>query len=200
MATYLNVDKFGAYETLKALSPSTFASGSGIFDGANYFDTNTGTIWTVPNGATGAIQIAPNGNYIYVDNTGANTYADIVLEGERRTYITMASKVNNFYVVACGDKDDINGLGGLYLYNANNYSFILKIQQSTLVNKYLYPLLQPTYTWLSVPSISGKNGILNLSTLNDVNDGEPVETSDTSKFNLTDGSNVSALVTARLSE
>ena len=56
------------------------------------------------------------------------------------------------------------------------------------------------YIWQSVPSISGKNGILTLSTLNDVNDGEPVETSDTSKFNLTDDSNVSALVAARLSE
>ena len=59
---------------------------------------------------------------------------------------------------------------------------------------------QATYTWQSVPSISGKNGILSLATLNDVNDGEPVETSDTSKFNLTDDSNVSALVAARLSE
>ena len=56
------------------------------------------------------------------------------------------------------------------------------------------------YNWQSVPSISGKNGILTLSTLNDINDGEPVETSDTSKFNLTDDSNVSTLVAAHFSE
>jgi len=57
-----------------------------------------------------------------------------------------------------------------------------------------------SYNWQSVPSISGKNGILSLSTLNDVNDGEPVETSDVSKFNLTDDSNVSALVAAHFSQ
>ena len=57
-----------------------------------------------------------------------------------------------------------------------------------------------SYNWVSVPSVSGKNGILTLSTLNDVNDGEPVETSDISKFNLTDDSNVSALVAAHFSQ
>lgn len=67
---------------------------------------------------------------------------------------------------------------------------------------WLYDLIYNpiTYNWQSVQSISGKNGILTLSTLNDVNDGEPVETSDASKFNLTDDSNVSALVAAHFSE
>lgn len=75
-------------------------------------------------------------------------------------------------------------------FNSNQTGFI----------NYITTGLQPPYTWQSVPSISGKNGILTLSTLNDVNDGEPVETSDTSKFNLTDDSNVSALVTAHFSQ
>ena len=54
-----------------------------------------------------------------------------------------------------------------------------------------------TYQWTSVPAISGKNGILlPMSTLNDINDGNEVTTSDTSKFNLNDSSNIKNLVDA----
>jgi len=55
------------------------------------------------------------------------------------------------------------------------------------------------YNWISVPAISGKNGILlPLSTLNDINNGEEVITSDTSKFNLAEASNVQNRVDAVL--
>jgi len=54
-----------------------------------------------------------------------------------------------------------------------------------------------TNNWQSVPSITGKNGItLNMSTLNDINDGDEVTTSDTSKFNLNKSSNIKNLVDA----
>ena len=53
---------------------------------------------------------------------------------------------------------------------------------------------QPPYTWSSVPAISGKNGILSLSTLNDINDGNPVTTSDVNKFYLAKASNLSTLI------
>lgn len=54
-----------------------------------------------------------------------------------------------------------------------------------------------SYVWQSVPAISGKNGILlPMSTLNDINDGNEVTTSDTSKFNLNDRSNIKSLVDA----
>lgn len=54
--------------------------------------------------------------------------------------------------------------------------------------------ITPTYTWQSVPTISGKNVILNLSTLNDINDGNPITTSDASKINFMNSSSVSKLV------
>lgn len=50
------------------------------------------------------------------------------------------------------------------------------------------------YNWTSVHAISGKNGILSLSTLNDINDGNPVTTSDTNKFYLEKTSNLSTLI------
>lgn len=54
-----------------------------------------------------------------------------------------------------------------------------------------------TYEWSSVPAISGKNGILlPMTTLNDINDGNEVTTSDSSKFNLNDRSNIKNLVDA----
>ena len=57
------------------------------------------------------------------------------------------------------------------------------------------------YNWQSVPSISGKNGILlPLSTLNDVNDGDPITTSDTSKIIIVPQSNVKQLVLNRIQQ
>lgn len=67
----------------------------------------------------------------------------------------------------------------------------------TVTNIYIDGNPLVTYTWSSVPSISGKNGILlPMSTLNDINDGNEVTTSDTSKFNLNDSSNIKSLVDA----
>lgn len=54
----------------------------------------------------------------------------------------------------------------------------------------------PEYTWQSVPAISGKNGILSLSTLVDINDGEAVDTTDATKVVLQLESNVRTLVDA----
>ena len=112
-------------------------------------------------------------------------------------------KVNCWFVK---DENGIVGFQGKYVGNRYGYIYkcycglIFSQANSELIDDVLSHAQPVLYNWVSVPSVSGKNGILNLSTLNDVNDGEPVETSDTSKFNLTDGSNVSALVTARLSE
>ena len=61
----------------------------------------------------------------------------------------------------------------------------------------LYNILEnlvPTVTWQSVPAISGKGNTLALSTLNDKNSGNPVTTSDTSKFNTVSASNVSNII------
>lgn len=51
------------------------------------------------------------------------------------------------------------------------------------------------YTWSSVPSISGKDGIpVLLTTLNDINDGEAITTSDTTKFNRSANANVGNVI------
>lgn len=55
-----------------------------------------------------------------------------------------------------------------------------------------------TYTWSSVPAISGKNGILSLPTLVDT-DGEPISGQSASVFSsLPEGSNVRALINGAL--
>lgn len=61
----------------------------------------------------------------------------------------------------------------------------------------LYSILEnlvPTLSWQSVSVIHGKNGNVALSTLNDKNSGNPVTTSDKSKFNLATSSNVSNII------
>lgn len=56
-----------------------------------------------------------------------------------------------------------------------------------------------SYNWQSVPSISGKNGILQpLSSHLDINDGEPITTSDTTKYSLNSNSNINKLVQDKL--
>ena len=141
--------------------------------------------------------------------------------GDTNQYLYIYDKVNNNRIqfmnnpnfreiyVAFGYDDDLHlayyfAVGTFYSNNNWDLKTYGVIGNMPDTKKRAYELISgnqvPAYNWQSVPSISGKNGILTLSTLNDVNDGEPVETSDTSKFNLTDGSNVSALVTARLSE
>ena len=81
----------------------------------------------------------------------------------------------------------------------NEYQ-ISAINMNTAKQQRFYELIQGAipvlYTWSSVPAISGKNGILRLSTLVDINDGNPVETTDTTKFTLTSASNVKTLVDA----
>ena len=53
----------------------------------------------------------------------------------------------------------------------------------------------PTHNWQSVPSIVGKSAVsLDLSVILDINDGEAVTTSDASKFDLNNDSNVITLV------
>ena len=105
-----------------------------------------------------------------------------------------------------GIVDNTNQQGLFYVAHSSNdgrgnFVYADKVApNNSILYQFITNSVIPQYNWQSVPSISGKNGILTLSTLNDVNDGEPVETSDTSKFNLTDDSNVSALVAARLSE
>lgn len=59
----------------------------------------------------------------------------------------------------------------------------------------------PTYTWQSVPSISGKNGILqSLSTLVNINDGNPVSGASASAVNIIPASIVSGMIQTSASD
>ena len=52
--------------------------------------------------------------------------------------------------------------------------------------------------WQSVPSLTGKGKTINLSTLNDVNDGEEVITDDTSKFDKSKENSLYTLISEQL--
>ena len=63
----------------------------------------------------------------------------------------------------------------------------------------LYILLKGLiFNWQSVPAITGKGETVNLSTLNDINDGDQVITTDTSKFNKASENNLYTLIAKQL--
>jgi len=99
-------------------------------------------------------------------------------------------------ITALKTKDTINYLDfnwSIYDRQTDPYIFATNADIGTL---YINGSPLVTYQWSSVPAVSGKNGILRLSTLVDINDGNPVETTDTTKFTLTSASNVKTLVDA----
>ena len=85
-------------------------------------------------------------------------------------------------------------------YNTIRYPLYVDRRTYTSGSEYISSLynaleqLVPTVTWQSVSAISGKGNTLALSTLNDKNSGNPVTTSDTSKFNIVSASNVSNII------
>lgn len=106
-----------------------------------------------------------------------------------------------FFGIAFGVNDDTEeGAVFLCCNNNNEYTVTQYNYGSTGRHNAFLAITEseiPPYTWTSVPAISGKNGILlPMTTLNDINDGNEVTTSDTSKFNLNDRSNIKNLVDA----
>lgn len=83
------------------------------------------------------------------------------------------------------------------LTHYNNNTYLFDYFYSNTQNQPMYNYIGEEgrlYNWTSVPTISGKNGILSLSILNDINDGNPVTTSDINKFYLEKASNLSTLI------
>lgn len=72
-----------------------------------------------------------------------------------------------------------------YVWNSRTYYTIAVCRGLNYFCQYMYNNPPITYTWQSVPSISGKNGILSLVTLDSesINDGEPVSGAAISVFN-----------------
>ena len=151
MANYNNaVRKISNIETLKALNPETLATASGSISGSSYFDTSTGDLWNVPNGTEAALSINDT-SWIYINNQNSNTYIDIYLFGNRAAYATLGSKKTDFYIVVCGDADNENGLGGIWVYTSE-YGMSLRKNNNSDINRAIYPYLQP------VPAYSSNGG------------------------------------------
>lgn len=82
---------------------------------------------------------------------------------------------------------------------------MFKVDADSNVQSRFYQLIQgaipPLYTWQSVPSISGKNGILSLAQIKEeyINDGEPVSGASADHFtNLSTENRVDVLIDAAL--
>lgn len=134
----------------------------------------------------------------------ADVYCNDVLTITVRVFYP--SYVTESYLFACVDDENQIGCIGYYEYNHVSqvwaYTYLNGIVYNNTNNYTLnvYDALQTvTYTWQSVPSISGKNGISQpLSSHLDINDGEPITTSDTTKYSLNSNSNINKLVQDKL--
>ena len=94
-----------------------------------------------------------------------------------------SSNLNENGLYACSWNAGYNN--NYYYYNANDVMFEITDNYINLpifnteseYQDYIMTVAPPTYQWLSVPAISGKNGILSLSMIKDeyIGDGSPVE-------------------------
>lgn len=85
------------------------------------------------------------------------------------------------------------------------WSFMFQTSNISSATYKIYKIelyMPKTYTWQSVPSISGKNGILLLSTIQSVylNDGEPVNNALESYIDFIDNAKVAVLVDAQIDD
>lgn len=154
-----------------------------------------------------------NTNFVFNDNTNKFIYADF--SGSYANTAIYFQSLNDTTYLYCNNAGGTNKYPicfGIGVDHENHKAFIWSSNQNGLDSRYAVSTMnsyanmellynsvmgsQPVlYNWSSVPAISGKNGILlPLSTLNDVNNGEEITTSDTSKFSLTEASNVAKLV------
>ena len=148
--------------------------------------------------------------FTYNGNTLALTfnsqcYLEVRLNNTYKTTILL--KYANFGTalvsswLALNDETNQVCINGMYCgdnYGSQTYlvttGYIFNANDSEIVKSILDNSAPITYQWQSVPSISGKNGILTLSTLNDINDGEAITTSDTTKFNRSANANVGNVI------
>lgn len=101
------------------------------------------------------------------------------------------------------DTEDAYVIVMLAITGSPNQTAIFNISSDAYNQRHvLYNLiigqLPPVYNWQSVPSVTGKGETVNLSTLNDINDGDQVITTDTSKFNIASENNLYTLIAKHL--
>lgn len=141
------------------LARSNFAYGNSP---VSFYPQNAGETHTLtyPNGLTFTIEIDNSYNYT----------VDVTYNNES-LYHLYGGGANNFgwfdFIIATNgtSKAEI-----YFLYCASDWCYIPSTTISTEIAELSYIALSgavPTYTWQSVPSISGKNGILSLSMVTD---------------------------------
>lgn len=104
----------------------------------------------------------------------------------------------SFRIIVNEDIEEAEILLLTSFYNSPWYTCIYCLMyhyQNQRLAFYQY-IMDKIYRWQSVTSLTGKGKTVQLSTLNDINDGNEVTTSDTSKFNLNKSSNIKNLVDA----
>lgn len=70
--------------------------------------------------------------------------------------------------------------------------------EADVQNIYFNGVKQSLNNWQSLPSLTGKGKTIQLTTLNDINNGSAITTSDASKFNSTTASNILTLISNNL--
>ena len=146
-----------------------------------------------------------NTNYIELRYSGGIMYFDFYVNGTL-WQTNDASGINSKDSLSfCAGVDDDTGLGWIIAFKQDSRYTDRMINawggNSTTQNTNIYTILTGAeyhqYTWSSVPAISGKNGILTLSTLKSgsINNGNPVSDATLNAFEiLIEASNVGKLV------
>lgn len=154
------------------------------------------------------VELTRNGNFcgglIHLDHS-INYASEFSLDNDNQTWT----------YIACVDDDTQKGFFAFVKASDNTYRYLQffaganpplpnSTQSGYNVRSLMYVLLTGNelhlYNWVSVPSVSGKNGILSLSTSTDTNNGEAITTSDTTKFALTAESNINKLIVDRMNQ
>lgn len=131
--------------------------------------------------------------YLTVVENGTDTIYGITLAGTRTAYprrvdtFTLFTAIDEetqkgcIFINFCQDENasavqQANSIDTTGTKSGGDYPYSLTTRG---VNNLMYRLIKAdvaiTYTWSSVPAISGKNGTLSLTQILNINDGEPVE-------------------------
>lgn len=151
------------------------------------------------------------GNYTYIDAYKFNSgqiainihYQNVVIARQEFAF----SNYEYMYLAFGADYENEMGYISTILYNnstqilsANHFSWETRGTEFFNMIKVIQPTPPILYNWQSVPSISGKNGIYTLSTLNDINNGSAITTSDTTKFVLSSETNIARLISDKMNQ
>lgn len=149
---------------------------------------------------SGEVTIAENDDYlIYRSYWGDNRF--IVREkATNQTALLCHFSSSSGYVYVCIGYDDVSE--GYYFYWAGTENYQKgqeRLSNKELLDRFFEATAPVQYNWVSVPSVSGKNGILSFATLSNTTDGNPVTNATETAFNsLTEKAKLSYLYPNRV--